>query len=154
MQILLASNIVLRSEWRLATTRRLGCVIGRPAAILSTLLTQVTRLKVALPEALRFNMRYPRFGLRILLALPLCVAAFYFGWTAHTSHVRSQHNLEKAAAKQQSSDVHRELSHQRAVRDAGFNELIERLEHRERMESYERLLNDPTAVKLQPEVEF
>jgi hypothetical protein len=91
-----------------------------------------------------------RFGLRVLLALPLCVAAFYCGWTFHTAHLRAQYHYDATVAQQRSSEVRWELSQQRAAKAAALRESVERLEHQNRMQTYERWLKDPIGARMFP----
>ncbi len=95
-----------------------------------------------------------QFGLRVLLALPVCVVAFYLGWTSHASHVQSQHDQDTTIAQQRSVEVQRELSLQRAVRANALRDSVERMEHRNRIQSYERLLHDPVGAKMFPSGSF
>jgi hypothetical protein len=96
------------------------------------------------------NLRVPRFGLKILLALPLCVAAFYYGYTAHRAHQKSRYDLENDAALKRNADIYSELSHQRAIEANRFQNSVYQREHQEQMQNYHRLLKDPHKMLVQP----
>ncbi|WP_182868402.1 hypothetical protein [Stieleria mannarensis] len=91
-----------------------------------------------------------RFGLRTLLALPVCVAAFYLGWTSHASHVQSQYARDATLAQQRSDEIQHQLTRQRAARAAAQQDAFEGIEHRKRMQSFERMLRDPAGAKMFP----
>ena len=95
-----------------------------------------------------------RFGLRVLLALPVCVAAFYLGWTFHASHLQSQHDRASTIAQQRSDEIQRELSLQHAARAAALRDAVDGMEHRDRMQSYERMLRDPAGARMFPAGSF
>ncbi len=99
-------------------------------------------------------MRKPKFGLRLLLTLPLCLGAFYSGWKTHESKVVGMHRAYEASAKQRASVVAAELSRDREVYSARLNNSVDRIEHRQRMQTVRRLLDDPNSVMLQSERGF
>ncbi|TWU01692.1 hypothetical protein Pla100_14270 [Neorhodopirellula pilleata] len=97
------------------------------------------------------SMRKPKFGLRFLLALPLCVGAFFLGWKAHESKMNAMHKIHDGSAQQRASVVRDELARQQVVRAARLNDSVDRMEHRQRMQTFDRLLNDPNAAMLHSE---
>jgi hypothetical protein len=109
----------------------------------------VTRLNLLFCDLVD-RMPKLRFGLRVLLAFPVCVAAFYLGWTSHASHVQSRHDRDSALAQQRSVEVQQELSLQRAARAAALRNAVDGMEHRNRLQSYERMLRDPVGAKMFP----
>ncbi len=99
-------------------------------------------------------MRKPNFGLRFLLALPLCVSAFFLGWKFHESKLNAMHQMHHNSAQQRASIVRDELAYQRVIHAARLNDSVDRIEHRQRMRTFDRLLNDPNAAMLQSERGF
>ncbi|GAA4462063.1 hypothetical protein GCM10023156_45490 [Novipirellula rosea] len=99
-------------------------------------------------------MRKLKFGLRFLLALPLCVAAFFLGWKYHEAKMNALHQVHDGSAQQRASVVRDELAREQLVRAARLNDSIDRMEQRQRMQTFDRLLNDPNAAMLQSERGF
>jgi len=99
-------------------------------------------------------MRKPRFVLKVLLAVPICVAAFYVGWTTHATRLKAQFERDSAAAQRRRSDIQEQLAYQREVWEAHLKNSVDHLEQRERMRSFNRLLNDPNASKVLPSGTF
>jgi hypothetical protein len=91
-----------------------------------------------------------RFGLRFLLVLPVCVAAFYLGWARHAAQVRTEYERTAAAAEQRLSELQRELLQRHAARATTLKNSIDALEHSERMQRYQRLLSEPTGATAFP----
>lgn len=92
-----------------------------------------------------------RFGLRTLLFLPICVAAFYLGWNAHESYRRVLQSRDDVLARQRRTDLLRELVLHREIKADMLRSSVNRIEHLERMKSYDRFLNDPIGAKMHPE---
>jgi hypothetical protein len=113
----------------------------------------VTRLNLKLCDMVD-RMPRLRFGLRVLLALPVCVAAFYLGWTSHASHLQSQHDRDATIAQQRSVEVQQELTLQHAARAAALRDAVDGMEHRNRMQSFERMLHDPVGARMSPAGSF
>ena len=96
----------------------------------------------------RNEMPRLRIPLRLLLALPLCVAAFYLGWSNRESHLRGQYERNQAVAEKLRLEMFRELSFQRSANAAALNDAIDQSEHLQRMNTYDRLLRDPAGGQL------
>lgn len=95
-----------------------------------------------------------RFGLRVLLTLPVCVGAFYVGWFSHADQIRVRAERHSTVAKQRGDEIHREISLQRDIRAMKINDSIDLIEHRTRMNAYEHSLQDPIGSRMMPSGAF
>lgn len=91
-----------------------------------------------------------RFGLRFLLALPLCVGAFYLGWTSHASSLRLEHQRDAQLAEQRRTEIIDEMSQQRIVDAMKLNDAVDRNEQRSRLKNFERMIDDPFGARMLP----
>ena len=102
-----------------------------------------------------------RFGLRLLLALPVCIAAFYGGWNAHRMHLSALHNRDASASLRRQAALWSEIEEIRSkqqlhadnMRD-DMRDSVDRIEHGERMKAFERMLQDPIKARMFPSGEF
>ena len=86
------------------------------------------------------NFRYP---LRLLLALPLCVAAFYVGWTTRESRIQSEYLRNRTAAEERRRESFPQIARELAERAAYQNDSLDRIERMQRMKTFDRMMNDP-----------
>ena len=95
-----------------------------------------------------------QFGLRSLMLFPVLVAAFFGGWMTHEHAIRQEYRREETAARQLYKNLRDEMDRDRAVEGARLRETIDRLEHRQRMDSLRARLNDPLKTRTFPEGRF
>jgi hypothetical protein len=74
--------------------------------------------------------------LRFLLLLPVLAAAFYGGWTAHDRHVHRRFEMQDAEALQRRTALLREMAYKRQRDAERLRSMIDRVEHRKRMDTF------------------
>lgn len=95
-----------------------------------------------------------RFGLRLLLAVPACIAAFYGGWNAHDSRVRALHERAAADSEERRAAMWETIRIERQTHAAALRDSVDRIEHDQRVKAFERMLRDPVEAKMFPSGEF
>lgn len=80
-----------------------------------------------------------------LLLLPLCVAAFYTGWSANDARSRRLQERYQDAAKQRWAELQVQLEKEQSIRSLFRQNSIERSEHVERMKQFEQMKRDPAS---------
>lgn len=102
-----------------------------------------------------------RFGLRFLLLLPVLVAACYGGWTLHDYQLQRQYRRQEADALERRTALVRdlrkweqELMRERAVSTTRLRQVIEQVEHQQRIDAFQSQLNAPINSRMFPEGGF